>query len=112
MVFGLPGNPVAVMVTFLMLVKPALLKVLGRGMEPPLKFRARLGKDLKKKPGRLEFVRGVLSREGETLVVQPTVGQGSHMLSGMAKANALIHFPAHEAALVRNDWVETYYVNW
>lgn len=94
LVFGLPGNPVSVLVTYHQLVKPALLKLLGQSKKET-KFTGVLQSRVQKKPGRLDFVRGTLSTDADSrLSAQPTKGQDSHMLSGLARADCLIYFAA------------------
>lgn len=93
LVFGLPGNPVAALVCFHQLVKPALLKMMGRSQAAPLLMRARLAGERRKQPGRLEWLRGILSSQGGEMIVEPTSGQDSHMLGGLARANCLVRFP-------------------
>jgi len=93
LVFGLPGNPVSALLTFYKLVRPALLRLMGMAEVEPLSLTATLTAALKKKAGRLEFVRGVASLRDGQLVVTPTTGQDSHMLGGFAQANCLIRFP-------------------
>lgn len=89
--FGLPGNPVAVMVTFLAFVRPALLHMMGAiAAQPPL-LRAISVQAIRKKPGRTEYQRGIVSRSaGGELQVQITGNQGSGVLSSMVQANGLI----------------------
>ena len=89
--FGLPGNPVAVMVTFLAFVRPALLQMMGaRPEELPL-LQARSAEGMRKKPGRTEYQRGIVSRAPDgTLAVRTTGNQGSGVLSSMVQANGLI----------------------
>ena len=89
--FGLPGNPVAVMVTFLAFVRPALLRMMGvRPQTQPL-LRARSLEAIRKKPGRTEYQRGtVFSAPDGTLQVRATGNQGSGVLSSMVQANGLI----------------------
>jgi len=89
--FGLPGNPVAVMVTFYQFVRPALLRMQGQEVPPMLLLKARVGGRLKKRPGRMEFQRGVLEQDetGEW-VVHGTGDQGSGILSTMSRANCFI----------------------
>lgn len=89
--FGLPGNPVAVMVTFLAFVRPALQRMMGlRGPQPPL-LRAHSLEPIRKKPGRTEYQRGIVSTDAEgRLVVRTTGHQGSGVLRSMAEANGLI----------------------
>jgi molybdopterin molybdotransferase len=90
--FGLPGNPVSVMVTFYQFVRDALLVLQGRtGIEPAPTFRARLAAPLRKAPGRTEFQRGILSRAPDgAWSVRTTGDQGSGILSSMSQANCFI----------------------
>ncbi len=93
--FGLPGNPVAVMVTFYQFVKPALQRLMGEPEPPPpLTFHARSLSPLKTRIGRTEFIRGVLSRDdnGEH-IVRSTGSQGSGILRSMSAANCFIILP-------------------
>lgn len=89
--FGLPGNPVAVMVTFLQFVKPAIRHLSGCTDIMPLEIPARCLSTLRKSPGRVEYQRGVLSLdESGEVVVQSTGKQGAGRLSSMSSANCLI----------------------
>jgi molybdopterin molybdotransferase len=88
--FGLPGNPVASLLAFMLFVRPALYKRAGRGVLFHDTFEARAAEPLAKKKGRMEFKRGVLSRRGELWEVRTTGPQGSGILSSMAAANCLI----------------------
>ncbi len=89
--FGLPGNPVAVMVTFLAFVRPALLKMMGARETAPVMLRARSGEAMRKKAGRTEYQRGIVSVAPDgTLQVRTTGNQGSGVLSSMVQANGLI----------------------
>lgn len=89
--FGLPGNPVAVMVTFYALVRPALLALMGATQENPAGFHAIAGEVIKKKPGRTEFRRGIVWRSDQaTWTVRTTGGMGSGILRSMSQANCLI----------------------
>jgi molybdopterin molybdotransferase len=89
--FGLPGNPVAVMVTFYQFVRPALLKLAGVSPVAPFPtFSARCVEAMKKGKGRTEFQRGVLFQENGEWCVRPTGMQGSGILSSMAKADCFI----------------------
>lgn len=92
--FGLPGNPVSVMVTFRQFVLPALRRLMGLRETVPLRINARLTTSLQKKPGRLEFQRGVLAlaKNGE-YTVRTTGSQDSAVLSSMRKANCYIVLP-------------------
>jgi molybdopterin molybdotransferase len=93
--FGLPGNPVAVMVTFYQFVQPALLAMSGATSPPPVPLlQARCPEPLRKKPGRIEYYRAVLSRvPGGPLEVRPTGKTGSGLLHTMHDANCLIVLP-------------------
>ena len=89
--FGLPGNPVAVMVTFLAFVRPALLQMMGATDAPQPLLKARSLEAMRKKPGRTEYQRGWVSTAADgTLQVKTTGNQGSGVLSSMAQANGLI----------------------
>ncbi len=88
--FGLPGNPVAVMVVFYALVRDALLKSMGARPEPLPSLVAQCDIAIPKVPGRTEFVRAVATRRGETWHVRPTGAQGSGILRSMSEANCLI----------------------
>jgi molybdopterin molybdotransferase len=92
--FGLPGNPVSVMVTFYHFVQPALRRLAGELPRPPLRLRARCLDYLSKRPGRTDFQRGVLGLgpDGE-LTVRSTGDQGSHILSSMGRADCFIILP-------------------
>ena len=91
MLFGLPGNPVAVMVTFLAFVRPALLQMMGANPEPTLLLKARSSEAIRKKPGRTEYQRcRVSSTPDGGLQVKTTGSQGSGVLRSMAEANGLI----------------------
>ncbi|NIR60370.1 MAG: molybdopterin molybdenumtransferase MoeA, partial [Gammaproteobacteria bacterium] len=98
--FGLPGNPVAAMVTFLQLVRPALTVMGGGRWRPPLRVRARAAAPLRKRPGRTEFQRGVLEAGADgTLTVRPWGPQGSGILRSMSEADCFVVLP-HEAGPV------------
>ena len=89
--FGLPGNPVAVMVTFYQFVRDALLHLSGRTDDfvlPLLKVQA--AAPIRKIPGRTEYQRGVLSRDGSEWKVRTTGQQGSGVLRSMSEANCFI----------------------
>jgi molybdopterin molybdotransferase len=89
--FGLPGNPVAVMVTFLAFVRPALLRMMGARATAPVLLKARSSEAVRKKPGRTEYQRGVVTRAADgSLEVRTTGNQGSGVLSSMVQANGLI----------------------
>jgi molybdopterin molybdotransferase len=89
--FGLPGNPVAVMVTFLAFVRPALLQMMGADATAQPYLKARSAERMRKKPGRTEYQRGIVSSSSDgRLEVRTTGNQGSGVLSSMVQANGLI----------------------
>ena len=89
--FGLPGNPVSVMVTFYQFVLPALRQLMGEENWVPLRLPARTLNQLKKRPGRTEYQRGYLvQNESGDLTVHSTGDQGSGILSSMSQANCFI----------------------
>ncbi len=89
--FGLPGNPVAVMVTFYAFVRDALLAMAGATPEPLPMLRAASVQAIRKKPGRTEYQRGIVGRAADgTLQVTLTGAQGSGILRSMSQANGLV----------------------
>jgi molybdopterin molybdotransferase len=99
--FGLPGNPVAAMVSFLAFVRPALLRMMGHQAEAPPLLQAHASQDIPKKPGRTEYQRGIVSTAADgSLQVRTTGNQGSGLLSSMARANGLIVL-AHDQGTVQ-----------
>lgn len=92
--FGLPGNPVAVMVTFYQFVRPALLQMMGLSDIMPVRLQVPCASGLKKKPGRTEFVRAVVQPGADGQMVVDKGGlQGSGILSSMSHANCFIVLP-------------------
>jgi len=92
--FGLPGNPVSVMATFYQFALPALKKMMGQMQTDPVIVKVPCQAMLKKRPGRTDFQRGVLSYDDKgQMVVDGTGMQASHILSGMSKANCFIILP-------------------
>jgi molybdopterin molybdotransferase len=109
--FGLPGNPVAVMVTFLAFVRPALWRMMGANAHDPavapplLKARSTVG--IRKKAGRTEYQRAVVSSDGNgQLCVQTTGDQGSGVLSSMVRANGLLVLHHHQGNVAPGDLVD------
>jgi len=89
--FGLPGNPVAVMVTFYQIVRDALLLMAGATLQPLPLIRAASTTPIRKRAGRTEYQRGVASRAADgAWRVAPTGSQGSGVLSSMSEANCFI----------------------
>jgi molybdopterin molybdotransferase len=105
--FGLPGNPVAVMVTFLAFVRPALLQMMGSTAAAPPLLKARSLEPLRKKPGRTEYQRGTVSTGANgSLQVRTTGNQGSGVLSSMVQANGLIVLTHQQGDVAVGDLVD------
>lgn len=105
--FGLPGNPVAVMVTFYAFVRDALLAMSGATPAPLPLLRARSAMALRKKPGRTEYQRGVVSRRPDgDWEVRITGSQGSGILRSMSEANGLVVLHHEQGAVTTGDWVD------
>ncbi|MDM0020254.1 molybdopterin molybdotransferase MoeA [Variovorax saccharolyticus] len=108
--FGLPGNPVAVMVTFLAFVRPALLKMMGCNAScaaPPPLLRATSVEAIRKKPGRTEYQRGrVEPVAGALPQVRIAGNQGSGVLSSMVEANGLVVLHHDQASVAPGDTVD------
>jgi molybdopterin molybdotransferase len=120
MLFGLPGNPVAVMVTFHHFVRAALLRMMGCGDggdnaadvaagDVPL-LRARSSVAIRKRPGRTEYQRGVLSRGQRDGRDEPQVrltgSQGSGILRSMVEADCFIVLDHAQGDVAPGDWVD------
>jgi molybdopterin molybdotransferase len=105
--FGLPGNPVAVMVTFYQFVRPALLKLAGADVSAEFpRFPARCSEAMKKGKGRTEFQRGVLFQQNGEWCVRPTGTQGSGVLRSMAEADCFIVLEPHREKVGAGETVQ------
>lgn len=105
--FGLPGNPVAVMVTFLAFVRPALLQMMGASSAPAPLLKAHSAEAIRKKPGRTEYQRGRVSTTADgSLQVKTTGNQGSGVLRSMAEANGLIVLHHDQGNIAVGDEVD------
>jgi len=104
--FGLPGNPVSVMVSFMQFVRPAILKMNGNDkiIKPILK--ASSTEEITKKKGRKHFIRGILHIENGNLFVSTTGPQGSGILSSMSSANCLIVIPEEIEIVKSGEFVD------
>jgi molybdopterin molybdotransferase len=106
--FGLPGNPVSVMVTFYQFVRDALLTLQGqRDVAPLPTFRVPLSAPIKKVPGRTEFQRGILTANADgAWSVRTTGDQGSGILSSMSQANCFIILGSDSGNVAAAELVE------
>ena len=103
--FGLPGNPVASMLTFMLFVRPALWKLAGRRRLFPETFAARATERMSKKTGRREFKRGILQYRSGVWEVSTTGPQGSGILSSMVTGNCLVVLEEERGDVAAGDTV-------
>jgi molybdopterin molybdotransferase len=106
LVFGLPGNPVSVLVGFELFVRPGVLALQGVAEPRPRFERGRLGGELQRNPVRDELVRGRLTFDDEGPLVEPLPGRESHMIARAALADALVLVRRGEDRLRPGDSVE------
>jgi len=105
--FGLPGNPVAVMITFLFFVRDALIRLSGASPRPVLPLRVRSLAPLRKRPGRTEYQRATVEVGPDGLLQAHITGnQGSGVLRSMSQANALIVLRHDQGDVAAGDWVD------
>jgi molybdopterin molybdotransferase len=110
---GLPGNPVAVMVTFSQFVMPAIQTLAGANPKPAALFRARALDKMRKKPGRYEFQRGIATLDDNNeWQVAKTGQQGSGILTSMSRANCFIVLPEENAGVEPGDEVSIQFFDW
>jgi len=105
-VFGLPGNPVSVIVSFLQFVRPALLKMQGKTRIKKPVVEAVLTEDCNEKTGRTHMVRSIVSRKGDRYYVRATGPQGSGILRSLVLANSLMIIPPHRGPLQKGATVD------
>jgi len=103
--FGLPGNPVSVMITFLLFVLPSIHMMSGRKYEIRTE-NAILESDLRKRQGRAEFQRGISKMKDGKIFVKSVGEQGSGILSSMNNANCLIYLPVEQGPLKAKDLIK------
>ena len=105
--FGLPGNPVSVMVTFYQFVQPALRKLSGENQALPVMLKVPCLSKLRKRPGRVEYQRGILEADKHgRMTVRKTGAQGSGILRSMAAANCFIVLPIDNDGVQPEDMVD------
>lgn len=110
-VFSLPGNPVSALVSFHQIVRPGLQRMMGQQPGAPV-GSARMTAEHHKKAGRLEWLRGVLGNDAGEQTVTPVGAQGSHMLTGLARADALIEVPVDSEGVEREGDVQIRQLRW
>ncbi len=104
--FGLPGNPVSVMVTFYQFVQPALKYMMNETRVVPVQYPVICQSRLKKRAGRVEYQRGVVSTNNDGEVcVEKTGAQGSGILTSMSRANCFIILPMESTGVAPGDTV-------
>jgi molybdopterin molybdotransferase len=106
LVFGLPGNPVSALVGSELFVKPALRALQGLAEPLPRFEPGRLATSLRRNEERDEFVRAGLRVDGDVLMLEPIVGQESHMIVRSAAADALVHIPRGNGDLAAGSSVQ------
>ncbi|WP_036228163.1 bifunctional molybdopterin-guanine dinucleotide biosynthesis adaptor protein MobB/molybdopterin molybdotransferase MoeA [Marinobacterium jannaschii] len=104
--FGLPGNPVAVMVTFMQFAQPALRKMMGQSHWQPRRMVAQAESNFRSRAGRTDYSRGICRiNDAGTLVVASTGKQGSGILSSMVEANCLVEIGDNTEKVALGDQV-------
>lgn len=106
-IFALPGNPVSAFVSFEVFVAPALEAMMGTTHERRV-VAGTMGHALTSPAGRTQIARAVTTRSGAGWVVDPVVGQGSHFIADLVRANSLVIVPAETTALAAGDNVEVW----
>jgi molybdopterin molybdotransferase len=105
--FGLPGNPVAVMVTFYQFVRAALLQLNGANQTEPVLTQAISELPIRKKPGRTEFQRAILGRSPDGKpTVRLTGSQGAGILRSMSEANCFVILQHDQGNIAAGEWVD------
>jgi molybdopterin molybdotransferase len=105
--FGLPGNPVSVMVTFYIFVQPAIEKMKGHEPKTRIQIQATSDSELRKRPGRVEYQRGTFYlHNNNEYIVAKTGEQGSGILRSMSDANCFIYLPMESSGIKKGDKVE------
>ena len=104
--FGLPGNPVAVMVTFYAFVRQALHHMAGADCKPLPMLKAKLLQEVRKKPGRTEYQRVTLHLDQGEWIAELTGSQGSGVLRSMAESDGLMGLHHESGNVPAGDWVD------
>ncbi len=103
---GLPGNPVAAMVCFLLYVRPALLQLAGASPTVPIRYPLPAAFDIKsKKPDRREFLRGILVERDGVAMIDKFARDGSGLISSLRESDGLIEIPEEVTSVQRGEMV-------
>lgn len=107
-IFGLPGNPVSVMVCFEMYVRPLIKKMMG--IDKPFRnsISAKSSYNFEHKEGRTDFVRVIIEKKGSEYFFKSTGTQGSGVLTSMSEADGIAIFPEHKGNIKKNDDMQIY----
>jgi len=109
--FGLPGNPVSTMISFIEFVRPALLRLMGASVINKPVVPAVLDEEIRKKPERTHFIRGFFYMKDGAIHVTTTGPQGSGILRSMHEANCLIILPADTSRAAKGSTVSIQLIN-
>jgi molybdopterin molybdotransferase len=108
---GLPGNPVSVMVTFELFVRPAIYSMMGRRRISTMTVKATLESEVRNRDGRRVYVRVILSRRRQCVYAKPTGDQGSGILTSMSRADGLAVIPETIKQAQKGDVVDVILLN-
>jgi molybdopterin molybdotransferase len=109
-VWGLPGNPVSALVTFMVLVRPPLRRMLGRTEVHEATLTVEAGERIPSKPDKVHFQRVILEPGNPVPLARPTGSQGSGILTSMTRADALVVVPEGRRGLEAGERCEAMYV--
>jgi molybdopterin molybdotransferase len=112
LIFGLPGNPASILVTYLAYVRPAVLKMMGHHRVYLSEVEAILEEELKKKTDRVNFLRGVFREQNGRIYVKTAGFQNSYMLESFAKANCLIFLEKEKNIFFPGEKVKIQILPW
>ena len=110
-VFSLPGNPVSTMITFEELVKPALLKMMGRKRIISPTYKATLTEEIRKKPGRLHFLRVTLGKGKDGYLATSSGNQETGIVRTMIQADGLALLPADKSVFAAGEQIDVHILN-
>jgi molybdopterin molybdotransferase len=109
---GLPGNPVSSMVTFELLVRPAILKMMGKKNLSKPTIEAAIEEPVKNTDGRRVFARAIVEKRGDQYFARLTGPQGSGILTSMTSANGLVIVPEDTPGVKKGDIVQVIMLDW